>query len=92
MALVHRALSGAASNDTASAIGFAAAVRALKHGAAGELLVTRRFAERQPLAAANTLLLAAIFGVRTTTLTGPAELQLDLMAGGVATLARCSNG
>jgi len=51
-----------------------------------ELLVTRRFAELHT--AANVMQLASTHGVKVTTVTGPAELELDLIGNGVAALLR----
>jgi hypothetical protein len=84
---VRRAVCGA-KGEAHGAVGLEATVEALRHGSVGELLVTRRFAERYPIAAANTAFLAAIAGAESRTVTGPAELELDLAAGGVAALLR----
>ncbi|MEP6494482.1 MAG: hypothetical protein ABJF01_17490 [bacterium] len=84
---VRRAIRGARS-ETNGVLGLAATFDALTNGAAGELLVTRRFAERDPIAAASAMLIAATTGVTITTVAGGAEFELDLAGDGVAALLR----
>lgn len=86
---VRRAIRGAM-NETNGVLGFVASLGAARDGSANELLVTRRFAERFPVSAASVRLLAATSGTPITTVTGVAEMELDLAGGGIAALLRRS--
>jgi hypothetical protein len=82
---VRRAIQAARTGGN-GVVGSPSTIDALSRNLVSELLVTRRFAELE--AAANVIQLAAAHGVRSTTISGPAELELDLIGNGVAALLR----
>lgn len=82
---VRRAI-GAARAGANGVVGSPSTIDALSLDLVSELLVTRRFAELHT--AANVMQLASTHGVKVTTVTGPAELELDLIGNGVAALLR----
>ena len=64
---------------------------ALEQGAVSELLVTPRFVELDPAAAARATQLAAEYGAKSTTISGLAAFELDLAAGGIGAILRRSS-
>jgi hypothetical protein len=62
----------------------------LEQGTVNELLITPRFVELDPNAAARATQLAAKYGARATTITGLAAFELDLAAGGIGAILRRS--
>jgi len=84
---VRRAIRGARSG-TNSVVGIVTTMNALSLGKVNEILMTRRFAERHPAEGASVMMLAAISGATITTVTGVAELELELVGGIAARLRR----
>jgi hypothetical protein len=83
-------LPGGARPGGAAVIGAMRTIDALEHDMIRELLLTRRFVELNPDLAMKAAYLGSAHGVRTTTITGLAALELDLAGGGIgAVLRRC---
>ena len=83
--LVRRVLRGAQSGGS-GATGAAATIRALEAGTVRTLIMTRRFVDTQPGAAANVRALARAVGIEPTILSGVGAFELDMVAGGLGAL------